>query len=681
MFVEYIYHSFITDKISNNNKFIKFSTSPFDPDMDDVMTIINEKPITSAISSFFGVKQDNKSYYVRLGTFLKFLQQYITAGVYKKGSNQKTPLLFFDTDPNTNVMILLTNQPSFDPRICFINRKIAFTKGDPFIYGPSKPKNSIFNSVLNTAITDRGFFDYCNIMNIYLEMGFVLNKIFSLKDDKGNLSLIEFLKGITSGINEALGGVNDFDVFLDDSNNSVKIIDKNPLPKLGQVIDTINTNFPSSSFNNNKSLNSIPKSSIFNLFGYKSDPNQPTAGFIKEFSLTSQISPQFSTMITVAASSQGAVVGENDTALSKLNKGLTDRYKPAIVNAVNPEPPNTKEALATLTNEYNRMYNPFWYFLQNLSQNKVSDTDIETYKTNYSSIIQKKAEIDKLKDFLDNTKTRETYQGTGFIPFNLSLALDGLSGIKINQQFIMDTSYLPSNYPDSMVFLIKNLSHDIKNNKWTTRIETYAVGKPDESAKGDSSTKDTPVNTTEDDASSSSTTELGPEADFWSLVAIAAAENFIDNPQGMADVAQSIYNRLNAKTYGKSIKELVIAKGQYEPTFINRKDWKAIKDETTAITAYQNSRKTSLATATQAINTSRTALTSPLYKLNAQTFIGSRTEFLATSPTSKNAVGVVERSPSNKNNAFFWNYSGKDIYYSKNKLAATSPPSSVPQLA
>ena len=46
---------------------------------------------------------------------------------------------------------------------------------------------------------------------------------------------------------------------------------------------------------------------------------------------------------------------------------------------------------------------------------------------------------------------------TGFIPFNLGLTIDGLSGIKINQKFTVDTDFLPTNYPSTVDFLIKSL--------------------------------------------------------------------------------------------------------------------------------------------------------------------------------------------------------------------------------
>jgi hypothetical protein len=158
-------------------------------------------------------------------------------------------------------------------------------------------------------------------------------------------------------------------------------------------------------------------------------------------------------------------------------------------------------------------------------------------------------------------------------------------------------------------------------------------------------------------------TVLGDKADYWSLIAICALENYADNPQGMADVAQSIYNRLNTpnKPYGKSIKEIVTAKGQYEPTFKNRSEWLLIKDEKSAITAVKNSKGWTSDKAKERLNKTKAAISNTTYQNNAKTFVNTRTEFLASDPTSSKAIDVVSRTPKDINNSFYWQYAGKAL--------------------
>jgi hypothetical protein len=50
--------------------------------------------------------------------------------------------------------------------------------------------------------------------------------------------------------------------------------------------------------------------------------------------------------------------------------------------------------------------------------------------------------------------------------------------MKIYQKFNVNTDFLPSNYPNSIEFLIKNITHEINGNKWTTNLESFCVSKP-----------------------------------------------------------------------------------------------------------------------------------------------------------------------------------------------------------
>ena len=64
---------------------------------------------------------------------------------------------------------------------------------------------------------------------------------------------------------------------------------------------------------------------------------------------------------------------------------------------------------------------------------------------------------------------------TGFIPFNLQLDIDGLSGIRIYQKLNVDTNFLPSNYPNTLDFVVTKVNHLIKDNYWQTSLDTMAI--------------------------------------------------------------------------------------------------------------------------------------------------------------------------------------------------------------
>ena len=56
--------------------------------------------------------------------------------------------------------------------------------------------------------------------------------------------------------------------------------------------------------------------------------------------------------------------------------------------------------------------------------------------------------------------------------------MDGISGIKIYNSLEVRTGFLPNNYPDSLRFIIKGVNHSIKDNNWTTNIETIVISEP-----------------------------------------------------------------------------------------------------------------------------------------------------------------------------------------------------------
>ena len=147
-------------------------------------------------------------------------------------------------------------------------------------------------------------------------------------------------------------------------------------------------------------------------------------------------------------------------------------------------------------------------------------------------------------------------------------------------------------------------------------------------------------------------TVTGGNADFWTLVAISRMED--SDPQGSADVAQSIYNRVSSGIYGgKTIKEIVLRQGQYEPTWkyprrgktgVPNPEWYSIKDLASA----------SIATGISQSDLQRTAaaLRNSKYQEEARKFIGGRTDFMGGS--NKPGPGDIRRRGNEPNNFFGW---------------------------
>ena len=85
------------------------------------------------------------------------------------------------------------------------------------------------------------------------------------------------------------------------------------------------------------------------------------------------------------------------------------------------------------------------------------------------------------KNYL-NTLNNERYRSenlpssdVGFIPLSFELVLDGISGIKIYNKLNINNSFLPTNYPKSLKFVITKVNHNISNNSWDTSLSTISI--------------------------------------------------------------------------------------------------------------------------------------------------------------------------------------------------------------
>lgn len=650
--------SFVTDRLKSNIHYRLYSLQNY---LDSQTTKTNYEFSINTYLSDDKLKDiarviwkgsSDPIYYVRFGALLRLIVGEVIPTVYKGKKPYK--LIKIDYDADTNIINYLDPQVSTDPRNILIKKSINTTL--------------IKSDILPTA-TDYIFNidkvgNYGKLMNVYISYDY----LFGLLDNNKNIgnssvSLISFLQQIGQTISGALGGINSIVPVIDEDTNTVRFIDQNILYKKEEVIN----------YFNGLLTNKIPtQRGVFDLFGYNpsGSAGSGSAGFIKEFTLKTELTPQFASMITIGAAARSKVVGEDATALSRLNKGLTTSLFEEINDAnilpaydnISSEDEQYKNAIPGYINFLNAMD------MSSQKQPSWVEADVNTYPSVLNSIIRYAQQLASKNNNAASTST-------GFIPINMSLTMTGLSGMKIYQEFTINTSYLPTNYSREMTFIIKGINHTIQNNIWSTTIETLSLPKI--------TTKPDVVQTTVKQvlkAGTSNTLVLGDAADYWALIAVIAAENYVNNVQGMADVAQSIYNRFNVlgQGYGKTIKGIIVRSGQYEPTFKNRADWLAINSKETAIIAYQNSKNVSRQQAEQAINNAVIAQKAPNLREEAKQFVGSRTEFLAAQPNSSEATGMVERSPAGINNVFYWRYAGKTYYYDT-KIKQFKPATAIPK--
>ena len=49
--------------------------------------------------------------------------------------------------------------------------------------------------------------------------------------------------------------------------------------------------------------------------------------------------------------------------------------------------------------------------------------------------------------------------------------MDGISGVKIYNEILLSTKFLPSNYSANLSFIVTAVDHALKNNDWETTLK------------------------------------------------------------------------------------------------------------------------------------------------------------------------------------------------------------------
>jgi hypothetical protein len=342
-------------------------------------------------------------------------------------------------------MYSLPNQISVDPRVCIVrndqiqtdqpNKVSAFTR------------LQLFKEVDNgTNTNDNAAYP----LNIYLNFNFVQECLTA--DDKGNVSVYELLSKICTGLNKALGGINNLEPIIDETDNTLRIIDTTPIPGYSAV-----TEGPGYKLQ---------------IYGYDKIANNYISNFVRKVDLKTAITPEFATMITVGATAGGYIKGVEATAFSKWNIGLTDRFKEEFLPTPNLSNTNKDEAALIYKEDFmsEKVVANRYGFTSLLPNFSLSDNIIEK---NISVVTEYYKWL-----IAENTKDKPISGGTvGFIPFKLGLTLDGISGIKIYNVLRVNTEFLPKAYGKSVDLIITGVSHRLNNNDWETSIESTVMPK------------------------------------------------------------------------------------------------------------------------------------------------------------------------------------------------------------
>lgn len=486
----------------------------------------------------------SKKNYVRLGTFLQWLEKNIIP-FYEYGDKSE-PMLAINTTSN-NYMRNFPGLISTDTDVCFMRNNLVYDEYGELIGDVPKTK-TIFEKFLlitedqktevqdpllsgdftgspgsnvvgprNATTTSNFTDDYVGrIMNIYLNFDFIEQTLKSKKDALLNQNIFSFVKSLCDGINSCFGGY----------------IDLEPIIQNEKILVIVDRNLNARVDREGKVLDDSQKSPTINMFGY--DLANSTSNFVKNFSFNTKISKDLASMIAIGATANNQSNLETSNFFNNLNRGLVDRFAQKLRDGEKEDKKTEEEKLECATgkkqtpsknNKYRIKYvqGPLvGAFFEQIPEEEIKeiedrkkedDTDyepvLEDFWFNYVKYLREQfgtessTEFDASKYFISNdeanakgssllsnyireyiktiqyqTKDTTSLQSSmiGFIPIDINVTLDGIGGIRIYNQLVVDGKFLPQGYPDKVEFIVKGVQHQIQDNDWTTVIS--AVSKP-----------------------------------------------------------------------------------------------------------------------------------------------------------------------------------------------------------
>ena len=320
-------------------------------------------------------------------------------------------------------------------------------------------KNGFHNNVKNAFLnrTMRGEPD--DILNILISCDWMekeLSRILQEDEDsdrnEGN-NIVAFMRTLLRAMNEAMGGVNDLDLFYDEPDDLYYIVDRKVTPALRNLIPTL-------------SLSGL-KSTMTNV------------------SIDSQISNQIGNMVAIAAQGTGGNTSKNVETLLKWNTGLLDRHirhksenndddKAKVTKKEqqreNPEDERLKKWIENYYDYWQEFNGDFWF------ENGDFNAGIVNALGNYHKKYSQKYVV----ELYSKGNTDNPLPPPGVIPVELSFETMGIGGLKIGQAFEIEQGLLPLIYSKDFGYIITGLEHDISQGKWLTKVKTqfYSIKPP-----------------------------------------------------------------------------------------------------------------------------------------------------------------------------------------------------------
>jgi hypothetical protein len=350
---------------------------------------------------------------------------------------------------------------SSDPNKCLIKYQDFNTNSFPpnTTNIPSIPEDTIINKTLHRTPTSTAEANAATplllyrLSDVYVNINFIStvlrNSTTSGEDDTQEVPILTLVNGILSGINECLGGINEFRTIYDEETATIKILSETPVSTVkepsSEIIATLNT------------------------FGFERGIINE-GSFITSLDLNSELSDQMATQITIGSQVNGNTSNASSTSFSSYSKGLIDNLMSIKKNPMDKEVGDEK-IQETSAEKIAKIYNT----------TEILDSFEEVYdngnfdESSYiGNLTSNNNSISQMMMGLLHQKNESP--APFFLPFNMSLEMHGLGGVRIYDAFKIDGKSLPLSYnPSDIKLMVTSLSHTVTLDGWKTKISTIPL--------------------------------------------------------------------------------------------------------------------------------------------------------------------------------------------------------------
>ncbi len=346
-----------------------------------------------------------------------YKDNYMFTHWFQHSTNPEVCLIPFDTDNQLNTEGLNVDTTEFNKILSTTFRKVD---------GDTTPSSDY-----------KGY-----LMAIHINIEFISKTLNNSASERGGINLYNFLEKLMYGIQEALGNINRFTVTYSETTGIV-IKDDTIIPNINdqETDDTVKLKL------------------------YGTNPGVD-GSFLRNISAQSKITSKMATQIAIGSTASGNSINNSTSLLSRWNSGLIDRIQASEPNIKNTTDADSNELLG----EVNKQYKTQLKFLKDSYENfkYLGRPNYTTAQTTLKNLLEYDLAVKTINGNI---------AGKGFIPLDLSLEMDGLSGILLYQKIQTTNEILPTSYSGKVDFIVQALDHSITGNEWTTTINTLSVPK------------------------------------------------------------------------------------------------------------------------------------------------------------------------------------------------------------